>query len=362
MKPQDDQELLIPPDASISNLARAQPRLRGSHSSQQPLMARKRPPGDGDGPPDDGEPLPPPPPPVSVPDVAMQFSPCLPDAVRADVLRAIRDATNGTADVRALCQNQSERIGLWFRPVVNPDDNAARDRGLQRLSLLQVGETVVFFINSSLIYRTAFDAWNQQPRRLNGDGNPDPNGPIHLTSFSLSFESPNRVVTRIGGFDERPWPDVDFTVSITDTLSLSAGGVRCDSVTTLDADTSWLNFLTGLFLIVFPPLGAVFLVERIIVGSADAPQLGAGPGCNAAALIFREVMIPRGLKVVFSYQRLNVGSGGIFAGGSFAIVPRSPEVFLNGPIQISVPEGTSSVVRTYGVRTEDLRGGRSRAR
>jgi hypothetical protein len=238
---------------------------------------------------------------------------------------------------------------------VNPDDNAARDRGLQRLNLLQVGETVVFFINSSLIYRTAFDAWNQQPRRLNGDGNPDPNGPIHLTSFSVSFESPNRVVTRIGGFDERPWPDVDFTVAITDTLALSAGGVRCDSVTTLDADTSWLNFLTGLFLIVFPPLGAVFLVERIIVGAADAPELGAGPGCSAAAMIFGEIMIPRGLKVVLSYRRLNVGTGGIFAGGSFAIVPRTPEVFLNGPTQISVPEGTSSVVRTYGVRTEDPR-------
>src|SRR5262249_60591111 len=74
------------------------------------------------------------------------------------------------------------------------------------------------------------------------------------------------------------------------------------------------------------------------------------------ALIFREVMIPRGLKVVFSYQRLNVGSGGIFAGGSFAIVPRTPEVFLTGPTQISVPEGTSSVVRTYVVRTDDLRG------
>jgi hypothetical protein len=356
MKPQDDQEPLIPPDASISNPARAQPRLRGSHSSQQPLIARRRPPGDGDdGPPDDGGEPPPPPPPVSVPDVAMQFSPCLPDAVRADVVAAIRQATGGTADVRALCQNQSERIGLWFRPVVNPDDNAARDRGLQRLNLLQVGETAAFFINSSLIYRTAFDAWNQQARRLNGDGNPDPNGPIHLTSFSVSFESPNRVVTRIGGFDERPWPDVDFTVAITDTLSLSAGGVRCDSVTTLDADTSWLNFLTGLFLIVFPPLGAIFLVERIIVGAIDAPQLGAGPGCNAAALIFREVMIPHGLKVDFSYQRLNVGSGGIFTGGSFAVVPRTPEVFLNGPTQLSVPEGTSSVVRSFGVRTEDLR-------
>jgi hypothetical protein len=37
-------------------------------------------------------------------------------------------------------------------------------------------------------------------------------------------------------------------------------------------------------------------------------------------------------------------------------MPRTPEVFLTGPTQISVPEGTSSVVRTYGVRTDDLRG------
>src|SRR5260370_38751428 len=58
---------------------------------------------------------------------------------------------------------------------------------------------------------------------------------------------------------------------------------------------------------------------------------------------------------LFPYTTL-FRSGGIFAGGSFAIVPRTPEVFLTGPTQISVPEGTSSVVRTYGVRTDDLRG------
>src|SRR5260370_41805465 len=69
MKPQDDQEPLIPPDASISNPARPQPRWRGRLSSQQPLVARRRPPGYGDDwPPDgDGDPPPPPPPPVSVP-------------------------------------------------------------------------------------------------------------------------------------------------------------------------------------------------------------------------------------------------------------------------------------------------------
>ena len=41
MKPQDDQEPLIPPDASIGNPARAQPRLRGSDSSQQRSLRGK---------------------------------------------------------------------------------------------------------------------------------------------------------------------------------------------------------------------------------------------------------------------------------------------------------------------------------
>jgi hypothetical protein len=176
-----------------------------------------------------------------------------------------------------------------------------------------------------------------------------------LTSFSLSFESPNRVVTKIGGFDERPWPDVSFTITITDTLSLSGGVVGCESVPTLDTDTGWLNFLTGLFLVVLPPLGVVFLVERIIVGGAATPHPGEGAGCGAAANIPHEILIPGGLKVVASYQRLNVSSGGIFTGGSFDVVARVPQVFLIGPTQLSVKEGTTSVVRAFGFRTEDLR-------
>lgn len=358
MKAKDSQEPVIPTDALITNPASALPRLRGSHSSKQPLEAApnlRRKDNGGDGPPDDPPPPPPPPPSVSVPDLALQFSPCLPDALRDGAVAAVRAAIDPNADVRSLCLNGSERIGIWLRPFVSQDDNQARDRGMRNLSLLMVGETLAFFVNASLIYRRAVDSWNAQPKRLNAGNNPDPNGPIHLTSFSLSFESPNRVVTKIGGFDERPWPDVDFTVTITDTLSLSSGVVGCESVPTLDTDTSWLNFLTGLFLIVLPPLGAVFLVERIIVGGADTPHTGAGAGCGAAALIPREILIPLGRKVVASYQRLNVSTGGIFAGGSFDVVARTPQVFLEGPSQISVTEGTASVLRAYGIVTEDLR-------
>jgi hypothetical protein len=171
----------------------------------------------------------------------------------------------------------------------------------------------------------------------------------------VSLESPNRVVTRIGGFDERPWPDVDFELTTTDTLSVSGGQVHCESQRNLDVDTSWLNFLTGFFLLVLPPLGIVFLVERIIVGSADAPDADAGAGCSAAALIPREILIPFGQKVVTSYSRVEVFAGGIVAGGSFMVIARTPEVRVSGLAQISVQEGTASVTRRYSLFTEDLR-------
>ncbi len=214
---------------------------------------------------------------------------------------------------------------------------------------------LTFFVNATLIRRQALDGWNAAPKVLNGSGAPDPDGPTHLTGFSLSFESPNRVVTRVDGFDERPWPDVPFRLTTTDTLSLSGGQVQCNSERDLDVDTSWLNFLTGLFLIVLPPLGVVFLIQRIIIASIDTPDANAGAGCGAAALIPREILIPEGQKLVASYSRMEVSSGGIFAGGSFVVIPRSPEVTITGPSQISVVEGTASLTRSYSLRTEDLR-------
>lgn len=350
----------IPAEAAIANPSRPVVRLRGSHSSQQPIQAaaralRRR---DGEEPFPDGEPPPPPPPPpppVSTPDLALQISFCLPAELNDGIVSSVRQAISPSADVRTACVNGTQRIGVWLRPFVNELDNQARNRGLQRLSIIGAGETLTFFVNAALIRRQALAGWNAAPKRLNGDGQPDPDGPIHLTGFSVSFESPNRVVTRVDGFDERPWPDVDFRLTTTDTLTLSGGQVQCDSQRDLDVDTSWLNFLTGLFLIVLPPLGIVFLVERIIIGSVDAPETNAGAGCGAAAMIPREILIPGGQKVVASYSRLEVSGGGIFAGGSFVVIPRSPEVTITGPSQLSVVEGTASLTRTYALRMEDLR-------
>ncbi|MCC6167179.1 MAG: hypothetical protein IT329_08140 [Caldilineaceae bacterium] len=361
MKQHEEEAQASPPDdALIANPSRPPVRLRGSHSSQQPFHAvaglRRRRDDDGEPFPDEPPPPPPPPPPpVSTPDLAFQIAFCLPAELDDAIESSIAQALDPNADVRTACVNGTQRIGVWLRPFVNEQDNQARTRGLERLNILGGGEALTFFINSALIRRQALEGWNQAPKRLNGDGDPDPGGPVHLTGFSVSFQSPNRVVTRVDGFDERPWPDVDFQLTTTDTLSLSGGQVQCSSQRDLDVDTSWLNFLTGLFLIVLPPLGIVFLVERIIIASADAPKTDAGAGCGAATLIPQEILIPGGQKVVVSYSRLEVSGGGIFAGGSFVVIPRSPEVTITGPSQISVVEGTASVTRSYSLRIEDLR-------
>ena len=39
-----------------------------------------------------------------------------------------------------------------------------------------------------------------------------------MTGLSVGFEGPNIVKTFITGYDERPWPDVSFTTTITDHL------------------------------------------------------------------------------------------------------------------------------------------------
>jgi hypothetical protein len=185
----------VPEDTFITNPSRPLVRLRGSHSSQEPIQAvarlRRRRDDDGEPGPDD-EP-PPPPPPVSTPDLALQTSFCLPAETNDGIVSAIRQAlASNNADVRTACINGTQRIGVWLRPFVNDQDNQARNRGLERLNIIGAGETLTFFINSALIRRQALDGWNAAPKRLNGSGAPDPDGPIHLTGFSVSFESPNR--------------------------------------------------------------------------------------------------------------------------------------------------------------------------
>jgi hypothetical protein len=367
-KSSNDEQL--PLAATISRPSPYSSRLRGSHSSNHGFVAR-RPPGDDEGPPDpidpedpgdpeEDPPTDPPPPPISTPDLAMQIATCIDESLRDRIINTFRALTQADADVRTACIRGTQRIGVWLRPAV-ARDNEARNAALGHLELLAAEDTFCYFINTSLIRRQVFDAWNDNekfPKRLNGSGEADSGGPIHLTGLSLNFDSPNKIVTRVKGFDERPWPDVDFQLTITDTLTASDGVLHCDTTRDLDTDTSWLNFLTILFALPGTPnlFGWLFLAQRLIVGSQDAPPSDADtPGDAALALIPKEFQIAGGQKLVASYRQIDVSSGGIFAGGSVALAARTPRVTLSGPQQLSVFEGWPAITRTFALSTSDLR-------
>ncbi len=362
-KPHEQKIQEISAEARITIPQPPQTRILGSHPSGLRLLRRREPDGF---PEPDGLPEPepqPPPPAVSTPDLAFQFSPCLPDFLRTRVVDAVRQAIDPEADVRAACLEGTERIGIWLRPLPSEADSQARDQGLERLGVIRSGESLAVFINSALIRRSAQENWNATPKRLDGNGRPDSNGPIHLTGMSISFQSPNRVVTRVSGFDERPWPDVDFELVVTETLSISGGEVQCQSESDLDVDTTWLHVLTGLFTglgaLVSPWFflgAAIFVVQNIIIAGVDAPDTGTGAGCGAAQLVPREIMFEGDQKAVFDYDRVNISSGGIFAGGLYMVIDREPEVLVSGPRQLSVDFRANSVRRVYGIQPDDLRG------
>lgn len=131
MKSDEEAPAGIPDDASISNPSRPFVRLRGSLSSPQPLLApRLRPRDDDDGDPFPDDEPPPPPPPVSTPDLGLQISFCLPADMNTSLVTAVREALGSNADVRTACINNSQRIGVWLRPVVNAEDNQSQEPGL----------------------------------------------------------------------------------------------------------------------------------------------------------------------------------------------------------------------------------------
>lgn len=353
---EDDAPRIAPPAATTVS-------LRGSHP--MPAVRRRR---DGDLPDPDGEapsPEPPAPPAVSVPDFALQFlGPPPSEQDQLEIVEDLRRALGSQSDIRLRADIGSTRIAIWLRtpPVLTADVNQARERGVAQLDLVRKGEGFGFFLNVGLVRRIAFDAWLRAPKRLDAEGRPDANGPINLTAFALDFVAPNRVVMRVDGFDERPWPDVNFTVVTTDTITASAGTLVAETDTDLIVDRDQhlaLGFLLSLAGIVGPTplffLGAVFVVQGLIVTLAPDPDLGQGAGARALELVPKEIMIPDGFKYIPYYTRGEVSGGGIFAGGVADRVQRTPTLTIQGERDIAIPEGASEITRTFQIIPEDLR-------
>jgi hypothetical protein len=361
-----DGGMISPPDRTRGRLWGSRP-LEGAATTAALVGLRRR--DDDEDPGPEPRDPPPPPPPVSVPDIALQFLPCLEDIpvdgdtnLEAALVEALRALFGADADVRYRCLDGRGTVGVWQQPGTGPATSEARDRGMARVAILRAGENFALFLSSAFVRRLADAQWAVTPKRLDGDGRRDSDGPVHLTGMRLQFDAPDRIVTIVDGYDERPWPDVDFEVRIVDELSAAGSAIAVATSSDLDADTTWLNVLTGVFAflgVTLSPLyllpAGFFLAESIIVSAADPPDDLAGAGAAAAQLIPAEVMVRGGSKLVATYRRVEVDAGGVYAGGLAVPDDRVPRVEINGASSLTVNENAPAVTSTYRVVTEDLR-------
>lgn len=298
------------------------------------------------------------------PDLAVQTSPCIENVPGAPanvvdlVTAAFQQALGQEADVRYRCEQGTGRLGAWLFPPSPLEAPDARDRGLSNLDLIPAGGlgTFAFLVSDNLIRRQAQAAFAALPKRLNLQGEPDPDGRVHLESLTVQFQSPNKVVTRVKGFYDVPNPlgKVDFEQIITDTLSVSGGEVQCTTETDLDVDAGFLGVLLAVFLFLAAAVGPAFLLgfaavigAGILIGSLDGPDVEAGAGCVAAALIPQQINVPGGQKLVATYTDLEVDARGIVARGFALLAARTPSVAISGPREVSAIEGETSVSRRY---------------
>ena len=281
--------------------------------------------------------------------MSLQFSTCLGSATGAFVATTVRNALVGAMqaldsnhddpppdpEVRHSCVNGKSTWGGWLRPVGGygaTDTATARNVGLSQVSTLAAGESFAFNFKPVGITRLVQIRWNDQPRRLDDDGNADPGGDVHLTGFGLSYQNADYYGRRIVDLTITGWYDgiqnTDIAIDIDDFLTVSQyGQLNCETY-------AWVH----------PTETTIDTILASLTGGAGGSLgdvLGQGPGCQIANRLPRTVLVPQSaIKAVFTYTRVNsFPSTGLTAGGTWALVNRQPWVDVQGPFSLLAEPG-----------------------
>ena len=313
---------------------------------------------------------------VSAPDMAVQFSTCLDSSSAGAFVTGLRDKLASemrdldvnhddlppAPEVRHACVGGKSTFGGW---LVQPygyggtDSPSARNVGLGTVDVLAGAETFAFNFRPIGLERLVQIRWQDQPRRVNDDGDADPDGDVHLSDFDLYF-NPNSVTGDPATGQILQGPSVDlaingsydglfsttaFTLDVVDFPAPTPyGNLHCETVSGAHATETTVDTvlasLTG---------GA---------GGSLGDVVGEGPACKIAngLALSRTILVPQThVKVVFSYSRVtSAADSGLTFGGTWSVVPRAPYVTVQGPSLLKAEDG-SAFTGTYSVQTTDLR-------
>jgi len=318
---------------------------------------------------------------VLLPDVCVQIQdprtgrpPCLAGDARVQVETAIRRAVEADfpgAHVESGCVGEGQpageaaAFGIWVRPP-DPLTDAGREAmraGLARPIDRAPGQTIAFFLNGRFYRRLAERAWNGQSRRLDGNGRPQADGPVHLTALRVGLEPPATLVTTVEGFDGRPPAEAGFSVTIDETFQVETGSLVLARRQELDVDTAVGDVLTvalAELMFVTPwlaPLHGLAVYQTVQLPSTQAPRTGGVGGAMVSRFMPPAIAVKGGRKRPVSYTgRFVVKPQGVFAGGFVGEeVPRTPSMRLVGPSALVAAKGQGTVTGRWRAEVDDLR-------
>jgi len=316
------------------------------------------------------------------PGLALQFRPCLEDdqvnKAVSNFRRSLRDpVTLVEPDVRFTCLAAGgggiQTIGVWLTPlpldlpwsaVMRRVQDAARNRGLGRVMMLGVNESFAWSASHGFISALRDRTWASMPRRLDVDGNADEDGPIALRRLSFTLLAPDAIRTNVWGRYEEVVDigideielDFAFRLRQTDTISIDdLGKLRIESESDLHVDTGMLDWLIGLIVVHFPPIG-MDVEQRLDAMAVGAPDLGSATfGSVIVSAAPDKIMLEGapGLKLDYEHWRFEVAETGVTGGGGVNLLARDPVVTISGPRSANVR--TRTVSFRYSMVPDDLR-------
>jgi len=294
-------------------------------------------------------------------------------------------------DVRVSCANGTIDILVWGTRVRTDSCSEQARRRAQIPADIADGGNFGVYVSAGLIRRLAADAFNASPKRLSATGFPSSSGPIHLNSLYVVFRSPNVIQTVIAGYDERPWPDVSFTTTITDHLldlrqcetASETNPSRFDEI--LAALFATVSVAVAVFVPVLFPLPAFVLFKdfNALLNQPDNPTEG-GVGCRlmealpdeialpqtggvmppivmhamaAAKLDLDDVVVrPKRKKLVIPYNTPRVDDRGILVSAFVTMEDRLPAVRVTGPTSLLLDARAAVTFGVYAALPDDFYG------
>jgi hypothetical protein len=244
-------------------------------------------------------------------------------------------------------------VGLWS-DVGGFSDEQLR-AALADVDLLSTGQTVALLLTAGAIQAKAAEAWESTDKKV---------GRVNLNRDIDVSLGTDEIVSRVTGTFEVPvLPDLDFTFTVNDRLSLAPPGSDPPLVatTSTNLDVSTLSLLVEATLIglLRPILGVITFFAVPAIAADVAPKPG-GVGSVLASNWPSQLLTPIRPpdlpgKFILFWTDLDVDEAGVRTFGVFSPAPRAPSASIQGPGSVAVPEQVGNVDKRYFVDTHDLR-------